>query len=391
MIFLLSILSFLTFAYLIVLIWLGTGIRRLEKLNRRPAVLKNSPKNHKNFLPSVALIICARNEAHRLPRLLRALKQLQYPQDKLEICLVDDRSSDGTSELIKSFAAQHANVVPFRFDDTVSDFAPKKRAIDAAIRHSTGEIVLLTDADAAPGPLWIHEMVATFTPEVIMVCGYSPYTPRGNLWQRMLALEYFSYAAVAAGGIGAGQPLTCVGSNLAYRRDAYLRIGGFDRIEHWISGDDDLFLHKMHRAGIGKIFYVAHLESHAPVSPPRSWQEFKAQRTRYASKSLHYQPSLTLALVFVYLLNLLLCVGWLSALLGLWEFFIPALIIGVVKAVGEYLYLRRAATLFAEEMLLSVFSFAAFFHPFYLVFFATRGQFARFSWREEEFTAKKSL
>ncbi|MDZ7290276.1 MAG: glycosyltransferase, partial [candidate division KSB1 bacterium] len=266
----------------------------------------------------------------------------------------------------------------------------KKRAIDMAIHHTTGEIILLTDSDAAPGPLWIQEMAAAFAPEVVMVCGYSPYIPRDSFWQKVLALEYFSHAAVAAGGIAAGQPLTCTGSNMAYRREAYLRIGGFAGIAHWISGDDDLLLHKMHEAGIGKIGYAAHPNSHAPVQPPASWQDFKAQRTRYASKSLHYQPSLTLALLLVYLLNLILCIGLLSAVCGWWEFFISALILGVLKAAGEYFYLRRASKLFAEQELLPVFPLAALLHPFYILFFATRGQFAKFSWRGEQFAAKKS-
>jgi hypothetical protein len=36
----------------------------------------------------------------------------------------------------------------------------------------------LTDADAEPGPRWILEMAAAFKPDVVMVCGYSPYWPR---------------------------------------------------------------------------------------------------------------------------------------------------------------------------------------------------------------------
>jgi cellulose synthase/poly-beta-1,6-N-acetylglucosamine synthase-like glycosyltransferase len=388
---LLVILFIFTLAYLGILMWLSRGLRRLENSNTKPqsALSGNSSKQQNGALPTVSLIVCARNEEQHLPRLLESLERQQYPHDKLEICLANDRSSDRTDELMENFAAQHPTAIPLRIDDAVPDFAPKKRAIDTAIRHTTGEIILLTDADATPGPLWIQEMVSAFTPAAVMVCGYSPYFPRHTFRQKILALEYFSHAAVAAGGIGAGRPLTCVGSNLAYRREAYLRIGGFEGIAPWISGDDDLLLHKMYQAKIGEISYVAYPETHAPVRPPSSWREFKAQRTRYASKSLHYQPALTLALLLVYLLNLLLCAGLLSAFLGLWKFFIPMLAIGALKATGEYLYLRRAAARFGEEKLLTVFPLAALLHPFYIVFFATRGQLAQFNWRGEQFVAKK--
>lgn len=377
---LIMVAAILTFGYLVILLWLGRGLHHL----------KNLSINQGNALPTVSLIVCARNEEHRLPRLLQAIAQQEYPAGKLEICLVDDRSSDRTGEMMKEFAGSRSNVVHLRIDDTAPDFAPKKRAIDTAIRQTTGEIILLTDADSTPGPRWVQEIVAAFTPNVVMVCGYSPYVPRDSFWQKILALEYFSHAAVAAGGIGADRPLTCTGSNMAYRRDAYLRIGGFSGIAQWISGDDDLLLHKMHRAGIGKISYAAHPAAHAPVRPPRTWNEFKSQRTRYASKSLHYELPFTLALILVYLFNLLICAGLLSAVFGWWSFFIAAFASITLKSAGEYLYLRRAAKLFSEQEILPVFPLAVLLHPFYIVCFATRGQFAKFSWRGERLTPKKS-
>jgi cellulose synthase/poly-beta-1,6-N-acetylglucosamine synthase-like glycosyltransferase len=373
----------LTLFYLSLLLWLGFGLRRLE--NSKDAV--ETPEKH---LPTVALVVCAKNEEQRLPKLLRALSQQDYPSGKLEICLVDDRSTDRTGAIIENFTVTHSNAIHVRIDDTVTHFAPKKRAIDTAIRHTTGDIILLTDADAEPGPRWIHEMARAFKPNVVMVCGYSPYGPRQTFGQKILALEYFSHAAVAAGGAGRGRPLTCTGSNMAYRRDAYWRIGGFNGIAHWISGDDDLLLHKMHKARIGEIRYAAHPAAHAPVRPPNTWKEFHSQRTRYASKSLHYEPALTLSLGLVYLLNALICAGLFSVIFAGWKFFVPTLFIGLLKAMGEYLYLRRAAKLFGETKLLSIFPIAALLHPFYVVYFATRGQSAKFNWRDEKFTARRN-
>jgi len=370
----------LTLFYLIILFWLAIGLHQLKKSTG------TSQFHHQDF-PTVALIVCARNEEQRLPRLLQAFAQQDYPAGKLEICLVDDRSTDRTGELIAAFAAAHFNTIPLRIDDTLPHFAPKKRAIDTAIRRTTGEIILLTDADAEPGPLWVQEMARAFTPEVVMVCGYSPYAPRATFWQKVLALEYFSHAAVAAGGIGHGRSLTCTGSNMAYRREAYFRIGGFDGIAHWISGDDDLLLHKMRAARIGKIHYAAHPATHAPVRPPNSWREFQAQRTRYASKSLHYEPLLTLPLALFFLLNLSIGAGWFSSFIAGGNFFIPTLLIIAIKATGEFLYLRRAAAIFSEKKLFAVFPLTTLLHPFYVVYFAARGQFARFNWRGENFAA----
>lgn len=374
------VLALLCLFYVAGLLWLRRGAQRA----RRATPSASTP----NELPAVTVIVCARNEETRLPRLLAALARQNYPCKKLEICLLDDRSSDRTSALLREFVAQHAHARYFRIDDVQPNFAPKKRAIAHAIRHSVGEILVLTDADGMPGPDWVAEVARQFENDVAMVCGYSPYHPRASLRQKILALEYFSQAAVAAGSIGAGRPLTCIGSNLAYRRSAYLAIGGFTGIAHWISGDDDLLLHKMHEHRAGRIKFVAHAAAHVPVSPPNSWQEFKAQRTRYASKSRHYKPGVTLALGAVYLLNLLLCVGMLAVFLGGKEVFAAALGAGLIKAGFEFFYLKKTAQWFGEEELLRHFCLAALVHPFYIVYFATRAQFAKFTWRGEAFAAK---
>ncbi len=377
------VLAFLTFGYVCALLWLTQGLHAAQRLHRdeHAHCRQFSPAP----LPLVTVIVCARNEAAHLPQLLADLSRQDYPAARLEIFLIDDRSSDHTGALMADFAARHPNAHYLRMHDTRPDFAPKKRALDHAIRRAHGEIILLTDADARMGSQWVAQMAGQFQPGVVMVCGYSPYFPRTTLLQKILALEYFSLAAVAAGSIGAGRPLTCTGSNFAYRRTAYLAIDGFAGIAHFVSGDDDLLLHKMHDHRLGRIRYAGHPEIQTTVRPPASWQEFQSQRTRYASKGRHYRIHVTLGLAAVYLLNLLLIAGLLSILFGKTELFAASLGCGLVKAGFEFSFLRRAAAWFKEERLLKYFLPAALLHPFYVVYFATRAPFAKFTWRGQSF------
>ncbi|MGH7497122.1 MAG: glycosyltransferase [bacterium] len=377
------VLALLCVTYVCGLQWLARGLA----CERRASLSLRANRGTNDF-PTVTIVVCARNEEKNLLDLLPALARQNYPAEKLEIVLVDDRSSDRTEQLLRAFAAQHAHVHYFRVDNQVAGFAPKKRALDLALRHTASEIILLTDADGIPGENWAAEMAARFQPGVAMVCGYSPYYPRDGLAQEILALEYFSHAAIAAGSIGAGRPLTCTGSNLGYRRDAFFSVEGFEGISHWISGDDDLLLHKMHERRAGKIAYVAHPVTHVPVKPPASWHDLQAQRTRYASKGRFYEPKITLALIAVYFLNLLLCLGTLASLLGQFRIFGFTLFCATCKAVFEYAYLFQAAGWFQERELLRYFSLAAILHPFYIVYFATRAQFAMFAWRGDRFTAR---
>jgi cellulose synthase/poly-beta-1,6-N-acetylglucosamine synthase-like glycosyltransferase len=307
----------------------------------------------------------------------------------LEFCIIDDRSSDSTFAHIEAFAQELPNVKPLRITGTVPHVAPKKRAIDLGIRRSSGEIILVTDADTRPGENWVRSFATRFSDDVAMICGYSPYHPRRNFWQKVLALEYFSLAAVSAAGIGIGMPLTCTGSNIAYRRRAYYAIGGFEKIASFISGDDDLLLHEMHQRGAGRILYLPQPAAAAKTRPPESWQQFFWQRIRFASKGRHYKAKMTAGLVAVYVMNVLLGGGLLAALaLGQWPLLGGILAVWTAKASIELIFLKRAAGLFGEKRLLRHFPVSSLMHPFYIILFGVLGQFMSFRWKGERYRRK---
>lgn len=366
----------LVVVYALTLGYLSRGLRYLRR-----------EENASDRLPSVTVIVPARNEARHLDYLFDCLQRQDYPRQLLEFCLVDDRSSDETYCRMEAFARECPQALVLRITDTVPHLAPKKRAIDLAIRRSRGEVLLLIDADSQPGPLWVRAMARPFADDrVAMVCGYYPYWPRQNFWQKLLALEYFSLAAVSAAGLGAGLALTCNGGNLAYRRRSYYAVGGFERIASFISGDDDLLLHEFHRRRVGKILYAAAPAAAVPTQPPASWREFFWQRVRYASKGLHYRPLFTAGLVALYAMNLMMSTAFVVALvLAKLPVLMAVLSLWAAKALAEFLFLWRAAAAMAERSLLAHLPVAALLHPFYVVLFGALGQFLPFQWKGERF------
>lgn len=365
-------------AYLGGLMILHLGMRRLVRQTRQQ---RRPPLEW----PSVAVIIAARNEAHNLPRLLACLRRLDYPTGRLELCVVDDRSSDGTWTLLQHAEREIANFKAIRITDTKPDFSPKKRALAAGIRATQGEILLLTDADCSPPPTWVRALVEHYQPGTAIVPGYSPYrfdTPVPRLLRGMLALDFFALATVAAATCGLGKPATAAGCNLSYRRSTYEQAGGFGPIQHWVSGDDDLFLQLVVRKKLGRYAYAYTPDAAVPGAAPARWQQFWHQRIRYASKSLYYSLPMTLALAAVYLLNLLCAATVPLALLGQPLFASLAAICWLVKSGGEYLFLRHAAAAFGETRLLRFFLPTALCHPVYIVLFAFLGAFSRFRWKD---------
>ena len=373
----LSILAFIFSVILFVLLFLYlSGLIVLAK------DLKTNSQANSTYLPPISIIVSLHNEQNNAESCILRLLGQDYPTDKLEIILVNDRSKDKTLEIIKSYALQNPQIIMLSIDNQLPDFAPKKRAIDKAIRLAKGDIILLTDADGRPQPSWARTMVAYFSEQVGMVIGYAPYmthAPYDHLVHKLLALEYFTHAAIAAASATIGYPVTCVGTNMAYRKIVYTQLGGFGKFKQFPSGDDDLFLQQVHEKTNWQIVYATAPAAHVANAPPLTWKKFYNQRLRYASKGFFYSWKLILSLSLFYFLNLqlilfpflLLCTINVSYLLVL-AFFI--------KATGELFFLHRAANFLNDKRHLRYYSLAFFLHPLYVVYFGLMSQLTPFEW-----------
>lgn len=363
----------LSAAYALALLMLRNGLRNITSVTAAEQ-------------PKVSIIVAARNEQKNISRCLQAILSQTYPKDKLEVLVVDDRSTDGTAEIVERVANANHQIRLLRITDRDPDFAPKKRAIDFGIRHASGDIIFTTDADCQPGPEWIAEMVKHFAAGVGMVAGYNPYIVRtaDSLFQKMMALDYFAMACVAAASAGLNFPVSCSGGNLAYRKQVYLEVGGFQNRRRWISGDDDFFLEKLRQTRAWKIHYAVAPQTHVPTTPPENFREFVNQRIRYASKGAHYSKPVALVLVGVYLCNLLLLAGVVVS------FFQPKILASVapayfVKVISEFWFLWRGQRLFQTRHSLLAFFLTALTHPLYIAVMGSLGTFLNFKWKGETY------
>lgn len=363
----------LLMVYIFFLMYLRRGFRKLQRAL------------HSDKMPFVSVVVCAHNEQKNLPDCIEHLRSQVYDSQKVEFIIVNDRSTDRTGPMIESVCKQDRRFVYLKITDRIAEFAPKKRAIDTAIKKSRGEIIILTDADGRPGPYWIKTMVSYYTPDKDMVIGYAPYQvkPANHLTKQALSLEYLSIAAVAASSTGIGYPLTCVGTNMSYRKNVYEEIGGFGKFRAHISGDDDLFLTRVRENKKYNIHFATDAQTHVYNNPPQLWRKFLHQRMRYASKGFDYPRKVTIGLIFYFFMNLLLLTGLISFLFN-FKLFISSVLLFVLKAMAEFLYMHKAAKTLNDTRHLKMFPIAAFFHIPYIIIFGILGQFKHFQWAEEK-------
>jgi cellulose synthase/poly-beta-1,6-N-acetylglucosamine synthase-like glycosyltransferase len=236
----------------------------------------------------VSVLVAARNEERDLPRLLASLAAQDYPADQCEFILINDGATDRTPELIQAWADRDERFRLINLEDApIGSVGPKKRALQAGLNFSRGEIILVTDADCCASLAWISCMAGYFTDGVGAVCGAVRYTPEKTFYSRLAAGEGLMKAVLNAGVIGLGGALSCAGANFAYKKEAFTQVGGFDQGGTSLSGDDDLLLQRFRHAGL-KIRYNFSPEARVETEPPAHKSEYWLRKRRHLSAGRHY-------------------------------------------------------------------------------------------------------
>lgn len=176
------------------------------------------------------MVIPVRNDAARLQRCLSAIASQTVHAD--EVVVVDDGSTDSTAQVAAAWGARVVRV------QAASIPAAAAAGYDAA-RCS---IIARLDADSVPPPEWLAAIVRTFRrhPHLAALTGPGVFA-RGRLRLARSAIYLGGYRMLAGAALGHA-PL--FGSNLAFRRDEWMRVSGeVHRDDRVIHDDFDLAYH----------------------------------------------------------------------------------------------------------------------------------------------------
>ncbi|MDF2433639.1 MAG: hypothetical protein JWP44_3270 [Mucilaginibacter sp.] len=260
------------------------------------------------FATSVTILIAARNEEEKIHLTIEDILAQDYPGELTEIIIVDDHSTDSTSAIISSYAAKGVKLLQLQEDKPLNSY--KKKAIAEAIKRSSGELMVATDADCRMGIKWLSTIVGYYeTHQPVMISSPVSYFEEKSLFERMQSLEFYSLIATGAAFIGNGHASTCNGANLAYRKDVFYEVGGFNGIDDLASGDDELLLQKVAVRFPGRIGFLKLYNAVVFTHAKPNLTAFLQQRRRWASKSVKYKDKKIVALV-----------------VGLWLFYVSVLL-----------------------------------------------------------------
>ena len=304
-----------------------------------------------NGFPFVSVIIPARNEEKAIEKCLLSVLNQSWPQDRFEVILINDHSTDRTKEIAIDLTKEYPNLqVIDLLEDNLNSY--KKAAIALGIKHSSGEIIMQTDGDCVVTSDWIRSMIACFEPSTAYVSGPVQLDYRSNWFEKLQSLESMGLIVLGAGSIADNRPNMSNGANMAYRRSVFEEIEGFTGIDNVASGDDELLLQKIHKLRKYKLVFAKDRQAIVRTEAVASWKAFKAQRLRWVSKARAYHDKSVNRIQMISWLGfltfpLLMIFGLVDA-----RYWLAILFLFGLKILADYLLMYQAAKFFHKLHLL---------------------------------------
>ena len=182
--------------------------------------LFENPVRRADITPKVSVIIAAYNEQRDIAEKIENTLALDYPKAKLEIIVASDCSTDHTDEIVSSYAKE--GVMLHRRPERLG----KSVAQNAAMKFSTGEIIVFSDATTLYNRDAIRKIVRSFAdPEVGCVAGHLLYVDRSTTDVGQGCRSYWGYERfIKQCESKLGSLIGVSGCLYAVRRSSYARL-----------------------------------------------------------------------------------------------------------------------------------------------------------------------
>lgn len=341
----------------------------------------------------ITVIIPARNEAGNIEVCLNSLVKQAYPQHLFEVIVVDDFSEDRTAAVVKQFAASGIKLLSLKdFIEADETQSYKKKAIEIAIQHTTGELIVTTDADCILPENWLQTIAAFYEekqPQFIAMPVL--IAPVKNFIETFQSLDFMTLQGITGASVHKKFHSMCNGANLAYTKKAFETVNGFAGIDNIASGDDMLLMHKIYKQYPGAVLFLKSKEVIVKTQPVHTVAAFFNQRIRWASKADKYDDKRIFGvLLLVYLFNVVMLSLPVIALFkniqcamfnthcSIWALWLLLLIL---KTAVEIFFLLPVAKFFNAQKMLWWFPVMQPFHILYTVIAGWLGKFGSYKWK----------
>jgi chlorobactene glucosyltransferase len=208
--------------------------------------------------PLVTVVIPARNEAANVERCLRSILASEYR--KIQVILVDDRSTDDTAVIAERVQADDARLMVIRGAELPKGWYGKPWACWQAFQAAQGTVLLFTDADTVHSPTLLPLAVAALETERADAVTVMPHQEMLTFWERVVQPWWFLLLGLRFGSLKRlnknRNPRHAIanGQFILATRDSYEWIGGHKKVFDTVI--EDLMLAVRYTEGGKRIFFA---------------------------------------------------------------------------------------------------------------------------------------
>jgi chlorobactene glucosyltransferase len=209
--------------------------------------------------PLVSIIIPARNEARNIERCLKSVLATTYAP--IEVIVVDDRSTDGTAEIVEPAAGKRLRLVRGAELPEEGGWFGKQWALVQGYRVAKGELLVFTDADTKHEPELIPRSVRALGTERVDLFSVLPRQEMRTFWEKLIQPHVFLALQARVGDVRRVNRTRVVwnaianGQFILTPRAVYEAIGTHEAVKDTVA-DDVMLAQAYVRAG--KDIFLAH-------------------------------------------------------------------------------------------------------------------------------------
>ncbi len=247
------ILIVLVSLYLIVQIWQTISLFRYQVYShyKNYTVEKDQWTGISNDLPEISIWVACRNEEKNIVQCLTSLVNLKYPQEKIQILVGNDQSTDNTKKLVLSFidsylsdssqySEKKAQIQLIDIVDNDSGLKAKARVMAQLDKFAIGNYYLITDADIVVNPNWALGLLGSLSSNMGVASGTTMVKSEG-IWGWLQEIDWAYFMGLLNLISFSGIPATAVGNNMILKKEAYWETGGYGKIQFSITEDYKLY------------------------------------------------------------------------------------------------------------------------------------------------------
>ncbi len=228
--------------------------------------------------PTCAVLIPAHNEEKVIGRTVESMLQLEYPADRLTICVINDGSTDRTRAIVEEIAARDRRVTLYNVPPGEGGKG-KSRALNLGVKQVQADVLAIYDADNTPKPDALKYLVAELLlhSELGAVIGkFRTVNKDVNLLTRFINIETLSFQSMLQAGRWQMHGIaTLPGTNFVIRRELIDALNGWD--EEALTEDSELSI-RIYEEGY-KIKFIPYAITEE--QEPQSWSVWMRQRMRW--------------------------------------------------------------------------------------------------------------